>query len=292
MLSYILGDRLKITVPIRTSVLSKFLNIKPTIDSKRGYDWLMPLMNQALEHGQALWDSPRVYFRASSAGEECIRALTFDLVGHRVPFEARTLRIFNTGNSIEDTIIEAMRKANIFVEDQIRINYITPPIRGRADVIICNPTTNQKYLGELKSINQYAFGKLVDNAEPVLAGESELFKTQRKYVIQWNLYAWSEEINLESGFILFEAKNTQEEKIIWLLRDEKLLEETKAKLHSALDYALQTPPMIAPRTKEFNPKKPRGKCGWCPRTYLCKKMEMREYTYKEVRDLDRKLRGI
>ena len=165
-------------------------------------------MNRALEKGQKLWDAPRTHFRASSAGEECIRALTFDLAGHRVPFEARTLRIFNTGNSIEDTIIDSMKKANLFVDEQIWIEYIDPHIKGKADVIVHNPTTNERYLGEIKSINQYAFGKMESSAEPVLAGESPLLDTHRKHVVQWNLYARAEPVDLEVGFLLYEATNT------------------------------------------------------------------------------------
>jgi hypothetical protein len=283
-------DPRRIASPIRESLLSKFLNIPKQVSVKEGYNWLTPLMNKALEKGQPLWDSPRTYFRASSAGEECIRALTYDLMGHRVPFEARTLRIFNTGNAIEDTIIDAMQKAKVLVQDQIRIEYLSPPIKGRADVIVSNPATDEKYLGEIKSINQYAFTKLNDSAKPVLAGESDLISYQRKYVVQWNLYAWSKEIKLETGFIIFEAKNTQEEKVIWLMRDKELLDITILNLNKALEYSAKS--IIAPRTKEFDPKKPRSKCGWCVRRYLCKKMTLDSYTYKEVLELDKKLRGI
>ncbi len=282
-----LDDPRKVASPTRKSKISEFLNIKRVEKTLHGYDWFMPLMNKALERGQSFWEDPRTYFRASSAGEECIRALTFELAGHRVPFEARTLRIFSTGNSIEDTVVDAMRKANVFVDEQIKLKYDDPPIRGKADVIIRNPTTNQKYLGEIKSINQNAFTKLEDNATPIMAGESKLLDTQRKYVVQWNLYAWADSIDLDTGFLLFEAKNTQEEKVVWLQRDKSLLEDTKKRLTKALSYGGD----IAPRTKEFDPKKPRSKCGWCPRKYLCKKMTMKKYTYDKVRALDKSLRG-
>ncbi|KKK61981.1 hypothetical protein LCGC14_3008880, partial [marine sediment metagenome] len=75
--------------------------------------WLLKLLDENMERNQKLWEKPLPWFRGSASGELCSRALTLSSMGHRVPFEARVLRIFRTGNAIEDVNVAAMDAAGV-----------------------------------------------------------------------------------------------------------------------------------------------------------------------------------
>ncbi|KKL94810.1 hypothetical protein LCGC14_1860990 [marine sediment metagenome] len=79
-------------------------------------EWLKHGLDEQLEREQALWASPQRYFRASGAGNPCVRALTLRAIGHNVPVPARTMRIFETGRKIEESNVETARRAGLLVE--------------------------------------------------------------------------------------------------------------------------------------------------------------------------------
>ncbi|KKK94255.1 hypothetical protein LCGC14_2684670, partial [marine sediment metagenome] len=113
------------------------------------------------------------------------------------------------------------------------------------------------------------------------------------YLKQWNTYAWASNIDLELGFILFEAKNDQAQKIYWLLRDPDILETVMRVRKVAAPYVVGDPMHLAPIPKGFDPKdETKGNaCGFCDHRYLCKKLPAKSVTYDEVREKDALLRG-
>ena len=78
-------------------------------------EWLKQLLDTTIEKNQVLWETPRTYFRASSVGNPCDRCLELDMFGHRIPFDAKTLRIFETGNSIEDVVLSTLAGAGVLM---------------------------------------------------------------------------------------------------------------------------------------------------------------------------------
>ena len=262
--------------------------------SEKDPRWLLKLLDETIEHNQSLWDKPRRYFRGSAAGEMCIRALTLDAMGHRVPFEARVMRIFRTGNSIEDVNVEAMKAAGVFVSAQNEVKYDDPPVLGHVDAILKRLGTNEQMLCEIKSIKQELFKRLPKEHGAILAGESALNKGYYKgYLQQWNTYAWAKEIDIEIGFLLFEAKNEQQQKIYWLLRDPDMLESMLKLRKKAAPYVLSNPMRVAPTPTGFDPNdQSKGNaCGWCDRRYLCKKISKKGCDYDTARAEDAKVRG-
>ena len=262
--------------------------------SERDPRWLLKLIDGALERDQALWEAPRRYFRASGSGEACSRALTLEAMGHRVPFEARVMRIFRTGNSIEDVNVAAMKSASVFESGQDEVSYDDPPIVGHVDCVLKRPGTGERMLGEIKSIKQELFKMLPVEHGPTLAGESPLRKGMYfRYLKQWNTYAWSPSIDLELGFLLFEAKNDQHQKIYWLLRDPALLDDVLGIRREAAPYVEGDPMRVAPIPAGFNPDdQAKGNaCGWCDRRYLCRRLPREGCDYDEARAEDAKVRG-
>ncbi len=256
--------------------------------------WLLKLLDESLESNQPLWEKALPWFRASGAGELCSRALTFSSMGHRVPHEARVMRIFRVGNKIEEVNVSAMATAGLLKAkmSQAAADDEDPPIKGHVDCVL--ERKGEAYLGEIKSIKQELFKKLPTEHGVTIAGDSPLNQGYYAgYLKQWNTYAWSSNIDLELGFILFEAKNDQAQKIYWLLRDPDMLKGVMKIRKVAAPYVVGDPMRLAPIPKGFDPKdETKGNaCGWCDHRYLCKKLPAKGATYKEVREKDALLRG-
>ena len=255
--------------------------------------WLTLTLDEVLESGQKLWDTPRRYFRGSGAGNECVRSMTFEAMGHRVPFEARVLRIFGVGNAIEKVIVDATKRSKILVpgSDQLEGKIQDPLIVCHVDLIVKRPTDGQLFLGEIKSIKLENFKKLPPEHGPIRAGDSPLMKNHRGYVAQWNTYAHTPEVNLQYGFLLFENKNTQHQKLYWLERDDVLHEEILKVHREAFPYILEDPQMVAPIPIGLDPGLGQGVCRWCDHKYLCKRIPKKGTDYDTVRAIDAKMRG-
>ena len=263
------------------------------MDAETPDKWLTLTLDEILESGQKLWDTPRRYFRGSGAGNECVRSMTFEAMGHRVPFEARVLRIFGVGQAIESVIVDATKKSKILVKgsDQLEGKIQDPLIICHVDLIVKRPTDGQLFLGEIKSIKLENYKKLPSEHGPTRAGDSPLMKNHAGYVKQWNTYAWTPEVNLQYGFLLFENKNTQHQKLYWLERDDVLHEEV-LKLHrEAFPYILEDPQMVAPIPMGLDPGLGQGACRWCDHKYLCKRIPKKGADYDTVRAIDAKMRG-
>ncbi|KKK74883.1 hypothetical protein LCGC14_2879290, partial [marine sediment metagenome] len=182
----------------------------------------------------------------------------------------------------------------VFVSAQNEVKYDDPPVLGHVDAILKRLDTDETMLCEIKSIKQELFKRLPKEHGVTLAGESALNKGYYKgYLQQWNTYAWAKEIDIEIGFLLFEAKNEQQQKIYWLLRDPDMLESVLKLRKKAAPYVLSDPMRVAPIPTDFNPNdQSKGNaCGWCNRRYLCKRLSKKGCDYDTVRAEDEKVRG-
>lgn len=255
--------------------------------------WLKSVLNEALEREQKLWEPPVKSFRGSATGTMCVRALTFNALGHRVPFEARVLRIFATGKKIEEVIIEAASRASVLIpgSDQQEGLYTDPPITCHVDGVVMQPGAELCFLLEIKSINEYAFDQLPQEHDILEVGRSPLMARYSGYATQWNTYAHAPGIDLVYGGLLFEAKNTQKQKLYGLQRDPTLLMETLQRHRKAAQYVLSDPQRVAPVPSDQNPKKGSGDCNKCDHRYLCKMMAKGAVEYDKMRAIDAKLRG-
>ena len=206
------------------------------------------------------------------------------------------MRIFRTGSAIEEVNVAAMDAAGVLDTSMLQASadYDDPPIKGHVDCVLKRPDTGEAFLGEIKSIKQELFKKLPDEHGVILAGQSPLKEGRYiTYLKQWNTYAWAKNIDLEIGFLLFEAKNDQAQKIYWLLRDPDLLEKVVKIRQVAAPYVTGKPMRVAPIPKGFDPlDESRGNaCGYCDHRYLCKRLPKKGATRDEARAKDAQLRG-
>lgn len=278
--------------PTYKSKLSRLLTpslVVETISDSKSEDWLRLLIDETLERQQPLWHPPSPFFRGSEVADPCLRSLVLGAMGHNMPVEARLRRIFNTGISIEHSNVNTLHEAGIIDgESQTEIIYKDPPIIGHVDVLIKRPRDGKRIIGEIKSIREELWKKLPPEHGLTLAGQSPLLNTHRRYVLQWNTYVCAPNVNLNEGFILFEAKNTQKQKFFWLIRDDNLMEETLNRLRLAAPYILSNPMRVPPISLDPDEDDTHKNC---PRRYLCMRVPDEGATYDEVREIDAGIRG-
>jgi hypothetical protein len=254
--------------------------------------WFKQILDYTIEKDQPLWKEPRSYIRGSEVGDLCYRSLALSMLGHSVPFDAKTLRIFETGNHVEAGIIKVLRDAEILASAQGEIRIETEfdgdLVVGHYDAVIERPGSGEFLLLEIKSINENAFDKLPEEHGLVLAGESPVFNKYPKYIHQWNTYSYA--VDRLDGVLLFEAKNTQRQKAYFLMYDDSLFQGNLAKLQLAKFYANTN--RIPQVPKGANPQDNKNKiCGYCPRRYLCSELPEDGVDLKTIREKDAELRG-
>lgn len=277
--------------PTRASLLFAKDDTKAATAAPPPNDWLKQLLNDTIEAGQPLWVPEKKHFRASGAGTKCVRALTFQCAGHRVPHKAKTRRLFKVGDAIEDEVVGTMQLAGIVEETQAPIEYEDPPVKGKADVIARRPSDAKLLVGEVKSINSNQFKRLPREHDVILASASPLFAIKPGYVEQWNTYACAPDRDFDEGFVLFEAKDDSDEKVYWLRRDDELMGAALDRMRIASRYVQDEPQRVAPIPDDRNPFKGDPVCAECPHRYLCRLVPEEGATVGRVKELDAEVRG-
>ena len=252
-------------------------------------DWLKPELDNLLEGTERLWKDPVTYIRGRSFGSECERAITFDSLGHSVPFGAKKLRIFRTGRAIEKEIIDNMRQSPAFDSADVKLTYTDPPVNGRADVFMRRKSDGKILCGEIKSIGQNGWKRLPLEHGPTRAGDSPLMQTNRSYVMQLNTYLGSDDSPTDEGFLLFENKNDSAQRVYHIMFDARLRDGALAVSRSAARY-LETQ-TLAPVPKERDPRGEDKTCANCDHRYLCSVLAPEAVDYETMRQVDAEIRG-
>ena len=116
---------------------------------------------------------PRSAISASNLGS-CIRKLLLAHKGYEpIPFEARTLRVFEAGNLFEDFALNILEKKNMIAYRQLAVEY--RGITGTLDAVLIDPDTGELILIDTKSVHSKKFHYL--NA-----------KLDENYAMQLSLY--------------------------------------------------------------------------------------------------------
>jgi len=256
------------------------------LGSASGADWLLRRLNDAIMSHEVLWHEPIPRrFRMSSSGDACVRALTLQGLGHSQIHPPRVLRIFATGRAIEREIVDEMADTGILLDAQEECSIKSLPLTGHYDVLLKDPGTGERLLGEIKSIKEERFDELPEASDDPHETLCRLIDAgYRGYIAQWCMYAYSK--GGLRGFLLFESKNTQRRLIYWLEVDLELV-QTIIKIHTeAWKYVRQS--LVAPRTRK---PKQNPMCKRCWRRYLCKELPEEVVDYDTVREIDQRCRS-
>ena len=155
------------------------------------------------------WTTSGVFY-PSMLGNPCDRNLYLAYNG-QLPDQvigAKTVRIFDVGNSLEVRMQKYFERTGIFIAAEQSVKFSNPPISGRYDFLLRHDEYGKVIL-ELKSINDTGFNELIE------APKSDHF-------IQLQIY-----LNLvgkEHGILLYENKNDQKLKAFKVVQDTNLWE--------------------------------------------------------------------
>ena len=143
-------------------------------------------------------------FYPSSLGNPCDRFLYLAYNGlmPALDVKPKLQRIFDTGGSFEERMEKYLEKADMLIAREVVTTFNDPPLSGRIDFIIKDGTANGAIL-ELKTIKSEGFSKL-KSPKP-------------EHLVQVQLYLNT--ADPESGYLLYENKDTQDLKSFKILRD-------------------------------------------------------------------------
>ena len=150
------------------------------------------------------WTTSGVFY-PSMLGNPCDRNLYLAYTG-QLPsqvIDARTVRIFDVGNSLEVRMKNYFERTGIFLASEQSVKFMNPPISGRYDFLLRHEEYGRVIL-ELKSINDRGFKDLID-------------VPKSDHLIQLQIY-----LNLagmEHGIVLYENKNDQKLKAFKVVQD-------------------------------------------------------------------------
>tara|TARA_R110000824_G_scaffold273282_1_gene461757 strand:+ start:2555 stop:3265 length:711 start_codon:yes stop_codon:yes gene_type:complete len=149
-------------------------------------------------------------FYPSMLGNPCDRNLYLAYTG-QLPeqvIEAKTVRIFDAGSSLEVRMKKYFERLGIFLADEQSVKFANPAISGRYDFLLRHEEHGRIIL-ELKSINDTGFNDLIEGPKS-------------DHFIQLQTYLNLAEV--EHGIVLYENKNDQRLKAFKVVRDTKLWE--------------------------------------------------------------------
>jgi len=133
----------------------------------------------------------------------------FEGVNTDVDFRPQTHRIFDNGHAVHDRLYKYFREMGILINEEIPVNYASPPIEGTADGII---NWYGEKLIELKSISSEGFHYRQIYKKP----KDEHYRQAQIYM---------ECLNLDSGFVIYENKNNQELLSIYIEKDQVFIDK-------------------------------------------------------------------
>lgn len=146
---------------------------------------------------------------APSDANSCVRRVVYVLRGTTLypTFSSLVYRIFANGNALHARYTEYFRGMGILLEEEPEVTYDDPPVRGFVDAII---DFHGPKVVELKSISKSGFEKV-----------KAFHRPKPEHVKQIQLYFLCTDI--DSGFIFYECKNTQQMLPIYVERDDVLI---------------------------------------------------------------------
>ena len=203
----------------------------------------------------------RTYLGGSSLGESCSRKIQYRYMGYESDegrdFTANTLRIFQFGHEIEDSVAQWLKNANFDLRtedkkgEQFGFSIADGEIKGHIDGVICGGPVDMGYpcLWENKSANDKKF------REFMMKGVA---RTNQVYAAQIALY--QAYMNLTEYPCLFTVLNKNTSQIYYELVpfNKNLAQEMSDKAVNILEAtkAKETLPRVAFSKDFFD-------CKWC-----------------------------
>lgn len=211
-------------------------------------DWLSRVIDQYFDRRSAreTWGQPNPSIRPSGSGSPCERDIELGMAGHRSAIAGQSRRRMDNGSGMHERWQRYLREMQILVVKESPVNVADPMVTGRLDVVVQNPASGKLALGELKSVHSRGFQSLPRVTADRKANMRALYSWNqpwgRGYVIQDCWYFEFGDVNgrkFDENFFLFENKDTQDYKVIYVEPTPELLAEAKEKPVAAQNAFLE-----------------------------------------------------
>jgi hypothetical protein len=183
--------------------------------------WVTDAIDKLLdERGKIRRSRDAGWFHPSSLSDQCDARVAFDFLGYdRVgDIDARISRVLDTGNNRDRAWKGYLKKSGLSrVSSDVdrRIRIADWRIRGECDDIVEHPETGERWVAEIKTINQRGFDGLVHEPLP-------------EHKIQLTTYLKGH--GLARGFVVYENKNDSAVKVIPVRFEEDVWNGITAKI--------------------------------------------------------------
>jgi len=191
------------------AILSKGNNTKKSRKRTKNQDrWLLKSIDNVLSRKNSPPTKGKFY--PSLFGNPCDKYLYLAYRGQLDwdTIEARVQRIFDHGGTFESRMKKYLKKAELYIDDEISVKLEAPPISGRMDFLIKHEIHGETPL-ELKTIKSEDFKELKETPKSEHLIQLQIYLNIKKY---------------DYGVVLYENKNDQNLKAFQVERNEKTWE--------------------------------------------------------------------
>lgn len=236
-------------------------------------DWLSRLIDRHFDNRarRESWGKADPAIHPSGAGSACEREIELGLLGHRTAIPGSSRRRMDNGTDMHTRWERYFKDMQILVVKEAPVKLTDPMVSGRLDAVVQNPATGKLCLIELKSVNSHGFRQLPRSTSDRKGNMNSMYSWNqpwgRGYVLQFIWYFQHGEVNrrrFDEAAFVFECKDSQEYKVIYVEPSEKLVEESRLRPMAAQNAFLEGKLLDRPYQQEH------PVCRKCDREALCR----------------------
>lgn len=197
-------------------------------------DWITRVIDQHFRNGSTKerWIDPDPAIRPSGAGSVCPRDIQLGMLGHRPGIKGDSRRRMDNGTLLHERWERYLKETGVMVASEVPIKLSDPVVSGRLDAILQHPEEGHFTVVEIKSVNSRGFKTLPSSTPDRKVNFNLLTRWNQPYGLSyckqllWYLTygRWNGKEFSEAAF-LFENKDTQEFRIIYVEPTEEVLAE-------------------------------------------------------------------
>lgn len=234
-------------------------------------NWLERVIDECSSfHSPERWSSVNLEIHPSSAGSSCPRNIQLGFLGHRTEMKSKNFRRASNGTYAHERWFRDLEEAKVLVTHSKR-HKVDGYWSGELDVIVENPVTGTRHIGEIKTMNSYKFAKIPPQDPDYTAMASKMMLFEPGYTKQLIHYiVMSEHFDsrlTDEAFFLIENTDTQDFVVRWIKPTQHMREDAFKHVNLAREASLKGE-LLDPPFKRKSPT-----CRKCYRELLCYKLQ-------------------
>ena len=239
-------------------------------------DWLSRLVDRFFDKTarRESWGKADPTIHPSGAGSPCERGIELGMLGHRTSIPGPSRRRMDNGTDMHERWGRYLKDMGILVAKEAPVKLADPIVSGRLDAVVQNPASGKRTLIELKSVNSHGFRQLPRSTSDKKNNMRAMYSWNqpwgRGYVLQFTWYYQhgdTDGTKFNDAVFLFECKDTQEYKIIYVEPTEEMVLESRQRPVAAQNAFLEGKLIDRPYAAGH------PVCRKCDREVLCTSLE-------------------